>query len=181
MLIINKKIKKEGFTVVEVLTVIGIIAILTVIIFPAINNIRAKNRDAERVSDIAAIQLGLSLYKNQISTNEYPKTIFNNPNFTPKYVPAASLLDPNNNPYPYVSLSKGTETKCSYYHLGVELELPSALIDPQDLVVSSSTLTGLPPNARDLIGEEGYNYCDSINYFGPGINGTLPLMYDVHP
>ena len=63
---------KFGFTVVEVLVVIGIIAVLTVIVFPAINNIRAKNRDAERIADISAIQLGLSLYYNQHTSLGYP-------------------------------------------------------------------------------------------------------------
>jgi prepilin-type N-terminal cleavage/methylation domain-containing protein len=123
---------KRGFTIVEVLVVIGIIAILTVIIFPSINNIRAKNRDAEKVADIAAIQLGLSMYFNQHPTEGYPKTIFSNGEFFPKYVPEESLISPNNQEYKYVPLKRGTSDKCSYYHLGVELELPSAQIDTAD-------------------------------------------------
>jgi prepilin-type N-terminal cleavage/methylation domain-containing protein len=156
---------KFGFTIVEVLVVIGIIAILTVIIFPAISNIRAKNRDAEKVSDIAAIQLALSLYYNQNAG--YPNTL---DDLTPKFITADSLATPEGVGYLYVPLKLAADVnKCTYYHLGVELELPSAQIDTADNF--SSKDTGNISN--------GYQYC--VNGTTSGIDQNIEKMYHVRP
>ncbi len=173
---------KFGFTVIEILVVIGIIAILTVIIFPSIDNIRKKNRDTERVADIGAIQLGLSLYKSQYTQNVYPVYIYDgdgaNPDFSPKYVTADSLLGPDGEPYEYVPLAKNSSpTKCTSYHLGVTLESGSGQIDTND-TFSTAGLTSGAPNA------EGYVYCTATpSYSGPGIPAYSKdnLIYAVHP
>jgi len=160
---------KRGFTIVEVMVVIGIIAVLTVIIFPALDNIRKKNRDAERVADIAAIQLGLALYKNQNQTGEYPKDIYDS-NFT-KYITADSLAGPSaGEKYKYVPLSRSVGGKCTYYHLGTTLELPSAQIDPAD----SFSSVGFNETTD-------YKYCDTdMTGIDGSVNGN-PLIYDVRP
>jgi prepilin-type N-terminal cleavage/methylation domain-containing protein len=170
------KIKRQknlfGFTLIEVVIVIGIIGVLTVIIFPAINEIRAKNRDAEKVSDIAAIQLALSLYYSQNSDLGYPTSL---DGLDSKYLPEESKISPNANLYVYVPLKRGEGTKCTYYHLGVELELPSAQIDTADNFSSAN------PDAGGKV-DGGYSYC---GYKGPGINGVYSednrFMYDVRP
>lgn len=159
---------KKGFTIIEVLVVIGIIAILTVIVFPSITQIRAKNRDAEKISDIAAIQLGLSLYYSQLKV--YPEVldvlVVNN-----KYIPADSLSSPNSDPYIYVPLTKTTGGKCTYYHLGVKLELPSGQVDTNDAFNSQ--------DQNDVT--NGYVWC------GSGVTEGLPSSkennkyYNVHP
>jgi prepilin-type N-terminal cleavage/methylation domain-containing protein len=167
---------KNGFTVIEVLVVIGIIAILTVIIFPSITNIRAKNKDAERVADISAIQLGLSLYYNQNSG--YPG-VASLSGLAPKYFPADSLVPPTDDAehaYVYVPLKKAGSNKCTYYHLGVLLELPSGQIDTAN---TFSTLKSAETNQPDPSASNYYQYC--ADYSGPGIDGTNPLMYNVHP
>lgn len=149
--------------------VIGIIAILTVIIFPSIDKIRAKNRDAEKVSDIANIQLGLSMYYSQHSGTYPPSIDINNPGLVPKYFTADTLTPPDDKPYIYVPLKKGSD-KCTYYHLGVELDLPSGQIDPKDNFTSIRPITN------------SYSYCDG--YTGGGFSGVYTdnnLMYDVHP
>ena len=164
-----------GFTIVEVLVVIAIIAILTAIAFPAINDIRKKNRDAERVADLGTLQLGLSLYSSQHATANggYPKSL---DVLVPTYVPADATVDSTGAPYTYVPLTRdsGTDQKCTYYHLGAVLELPSAQIDTADtfdsLFVSDITTTG------------GYKRCGTL-YSGPGIRppSISPLNYNVHP
>jgi prepilin-type N-terminal cleavage/methylation domain-containing protein len=164
---------KKGFTLIEVVVVIGIIAVLTVIIFPAINNIRAKNRDAEKVADISAIQLGLALYKNQ-QNGVYPNNIYNDPAFA-KYVTTDTLTTPEGGNYLYVPLTRdsGNDQKCTYYHLGVKLELPSGQIDTAD------TFDSITEGSPDM---NNYKYCD---YDGPGIakpNITEKVYnYNVHP
>jgi prepilin-type N-terminal cleavage/methylation domain-containing protein len=159
--------KSKGFTIVEVLVVIGIIAILTVIIFPSISNIRAKNRDAEKVADISAIQLGLSLYKNQ-QNGEYPKTL--QALLDAKYITEDSFKTPAGEEYIYVPLTRDTsgQIKCTYYHLGVQLEMPSAQIDTADKYTSKK--------GEDI--SNGYKYCE---YSGEGIDINIENMYAVHP
>ncbi len=56
--------KKQGFTLVEVLIVISIIALLAGITITAIGPARKKGRDAQRVSDLANIRIALALYKS---------------------------------------------------------------------------------------------------------------------
>jgi type II secretory pathway pseudopilin PulG len=162
---IERRKKILGFTIVEVLVVIGIIAILTVVIFPAISEIRAKNRDAEKISDIAAIQIALAQYYNQ--KGMYPNTL---DTLVPKFLTEDSRLTPNGEEYLYVPLTLSTEAnpKCTYYHLGVELELPSAQIDGADKFSSLSSSIS-----------DGYSYCG--DYDDGGIDGTNSKIYHVRP
>ena len=164
---------KSGFTIIEIIVVIGIIAILTAIVLPSINNIRAKNRDTERLSDISTLQLGLSLYFSQHQTGVdagYPKSL---PDLLPgKYVPADALTGPKGEPYTYVPLTRDAGgTKCTFYHLGTVLELQSAQIDPADHFNSTSTSQG----TSDM---GGYYWCGNLVTSGlvPG-----PNNYNVHP
>ena len=61
---------KKGFTLIELLVVIAIIGLLSTLAVVALNNARAKSRDARRVSDIKQIQTALELYLNDRSS--YP-------------------------------------------------------------------------------------------------------------
>ena len=75
-LIFNKKKggdimkKQKGFTLIELLVVIAIIGLLSTLAVIALNNARAKSRDARRVSDIKQLQSALELYYND--RNGYP-------------------------------------------------------------------------------------------------------------
>ena len=160
---------KKGFTIIEVLIVIGIIAILTVIIFPSINNIRKKNRDTERVGDISAIQLGLALYKNK--NNVYPANL--DTLLPDKYVTLDSITPPDSSDsYHYVPLARNPSTKCTYYHLGTLLELSSGQIDTVDNFSSVGLNSSTPGD---------YKYCGNDEEGIDGNNVTNPLMYDVRP
>lgn len=61
---------KKGFTLIELLVVIAIIGLLSTLAVVALNNARAKSRDARRVSDIKQIQTALELFLNDRSA--YP-------------------------------------------------------------------------------------------------------------
>ena len=65
--------KQRGFTLIELLVVIAIIGLLSTLAVVALNNARAKSRDAKRVSDIKQIQTALELYYNDL--NGYPATL----------------------------------------------------------------------------------------------------------
>ena len=69
-----KKINR-GFTFIELMTVIAIIAILTAIVLPNLNNARIKGRDAKRISDIKSIQLALVVFYDTNRTTGYPTNV----------------------------------------------------------------------------------------------------------
>lgn len=69
-------LKIRGFTLIELLVVIAIIAILTAIVTSNFTSAKAKARDGERVSDLAQIQLALSLYIDRC--NVYPGQLATN-------------------------------------------------------------------------------------------------------
>jgi prepilin-type N-terminal cleavage/methylation domain-containing protein len=54
--------KYSGFTVVELLIVIIVIAVLATLVITAYNGVQAKARDAERVTDVEAVRKFLEIY-----------------------------------------------------------------------------------------------------------------------
>lgn len=65
--------KKEGFTLIELLVVVAIIGILATISVVALQNSRARARDAIRVSDVKNLTTALGLYAHD--ANEYPASL----------------------------------------------------------------------------------------------------------
>lgn len=65
--------RSRGFTLVELLIVIVVIAILAAISVVAYNGIQERGRDAQRISDIQSIVKGLELYK--IQNGDYPVAV----------------------------------------------------------------------------------------------------------
>ena len=60
----------RGFTLIELLVVIAIITILSGIIITNTSGVKAKSRDAKRISDLGQIQLALTMYFDRC--NRYP-------------------------------------------------------------------------------------------------------------
>ncbi len=60
-----KKITQQGFTLFELLIVVGIIGLLTSILIVNYNSSKVKARDAKRISDIKKIQADLALYRDK--------------------------------------------------------------------------------------------------------------------
>jgi prepilin-type N-terminal cleavage/methylation domain-containing protein len=174
---------KKGFTVIEVLVVIGIIVILTAIIYPAVNGIRAKGRDNEKISDFSTLQIGLGVYYSQHTVEGYPKYNADGTGglelLAPNYAPHDAVVSPNVDPYIYIPLTRDTTSpnpKCTSYHLGVKLEAPNAQID------STDTFTSLDLQRIS----NGFSYCGPIpaKLNNKGIaprNGPDEYYYNVHP
>ncbi|MFH1610960.1 MAG: prepilin-type N-terminal cleavage/methylation domain-containing protein [Patescibacteria group bacterium] len=67
------KKNRKGFTLIELLVVIAIIGLLATLAVVALNNARAKSRDARRISDVKQIQTALEMYYNDAAA--YPAAI----------------------------------------------------------------------------------------------------------
>lgn len=63
---------KKGFSLLELLVVIGIIAILGGISAPRFIQAQAKSRDARRQADLEAVRSALELYRSDNATIGYP-------------------------------------------------------------------------------------------------------------
>jgi prepilin-type N-terminal cleavage/methylation domain-containing protein len=64
---------KKGFTLIELLVVIAIIGLLSTMSVLALNQARARARDAKRISDVKQIQTALELYYNE--EGQYPASV----------------------------------------------------------------------------------------------------------
>ena len=68
---ISKKTNK-GFTIIELIVVIAIIAVLSAIVLTNVNGYQAKARDARRKADFHNLQTALELYR--ADHGDYPNT-----------------------------------------------------------------------------------------------------------
>lgn len=127
--------KKKGFTLVELLIVIAIIAIIAGIILGSMAEARAKGRDASKVRSMNEIQKALSLYQAQY--NGYPTTLSN--------LVSAGLIssiasDIDYLPLAPVSLGATPPASCPNYHLAVSLERTNTVLSTDKDI--SSPLAG---------------------------------------
>jgi len=63
----------KGFTLIELMVTMAIIALLSGILILSTNGARAKARDATRISDVGQLQLSLQLFYDRCS--QYPSTL----------------------------------------------------------------------------------------------------------
>jgi len=121
--------KYRGFTLIELLVVIAIIGLLSTLAVVALNNARAKSRDAKRVSDMKQFQTALELYFND--ENTYPTNaeiafsdgasltgptslLIYMQKMPTEVTPADGACTDTNNPYTYNALGTGTGNMSSY-------------------------------------------------------------------
>ncbi|MEI7480188.1 MAG: prepilin-type N-terminal cleavage/methylation domain-containing protein [bacterium] len=151
---------KKGFTLIEMMTVLAIIGILTSIVIVSLDKVRSQSRDKKRVGDIKSLQLALENYYNRNS--HYPNTL--NDLVAPGILPALPV-DPSTNStssYLYTlvkkySVAKGGYGSCNYYHLAIPMENNMAEYLDSDADVDSKNGT---------VAEGGYFTCTSAGILG---------------
>lgn len=117
--------KQEGFTIVELLVVIVVIAILASISVVAYNGIQQRARDSARDSAVRSLRLALEVYKSDNS--QYP-TAGASPGSGVTVISLTSALIPNyiskipNDPLPGKSIDYVTNSTGDGYGLLVTYE-----------------------------------------------------------
>ena len=76
---ISKNIYQKGFTIIELLIVIAIIAILAGLVLNNFQGAQAKARDTQRITKIRALHTKLEEFYNE--ANGYPASALADPNF----------------------------------------------------------------------------------------------------
>lgn len=96
--------RKYGFTLIEIVVVIAIIALLFAAGVTSYAKIRVNSRDSIRKSDLTAIRSALEQYRNIVGS--YPATL---PTLTPDYLPTAPTDPRVACGYTYSAISSNTQ------------------------------------------------------------------------
>ncbi|MBI4101044.1 prepilin-type N-terminal cleavage/methylation domain-containing protein [Candidatus Microgenomates bacterium] len=122
MKIINSE---RGFTIVELLVVIVVIAILVALTLPNLFGLQRRARDDDRKNDLKNLQSALETYYND--NNSY---VDSTDDLVAQYIDAVPT-DPNGGAYTYTPAPGGCTTagdNCTSYTLSADLENDN---DPQ--------------------------------------------------
>ncbi len=114
--------KNSGFTIIELLVVIVVIAILIALTLPNLFGLQRRARDDTRKNDLKNIQSALETYFND--NNVYPSALST---LVPNDINAIPT-DPKGGAYTYTPAPAGCTSACSSYTLSAQLENTN---DPQ--------------------------------------------------
>ena len=134
--------RRAGFSLIELLTVIAIIAILAAVIFPVANVVRTRAQHSQVISNMKSIQTALGIYK--LDEHGYPPTLgpvtFGNTTY--------------NGMFP-----EWLKDREAFHSAANEVEDPNALV-PVDLNASAPTFVsdGLPAGAVDPARQSGAKF-----------------------
>ncbi|MFA6430556.1 MAG: hypothetical protein WC229_01535 [Candidatus Paceibacterota bacterium] len=131
---------KKGFSIAEIVVVVGIMALLTTLVYTSLDGSKKQSRDQKRVSDISSVQLALEQFYAR--NKYYPNSLsINSTDDLSKYLSSV----PDGVVYaPLVSINPSDpipNTKCSSYHLYISLESQISVLDSKKGFNSLTTVT----------------------------------------
>lgn len=158
----------RGFTLVELLVVMAIIAILSTLLILQFNVARSKARDTKRIADIGSLQGAIEQYYND-KGGLYPPSPLAYADLSP-YLNVSTLpTDPLSNAVYYYAVNGVTRTKYSIY---TELERDN-VVTKSDYDINSTGWIPAGFNNSTIVTTEA---CVSTSY----ISGTSKqCVYDV--
>lgn len=130
----NKK-QKQGFTLIEILIVVAIIAILASVVLVGLGPTQQQGRDARRLSDLRETQTALELYYNKNGT--YPSAS--------SWSALSTAITGANIGITQALPSDPTNNTTYYYNYGVASDGASYVIGATLENKSNSALTGYNP------------------------------------
>lgn len=144
------KNKQRGFTLLELLVVIGIIGLLASIITVNLTGARKRARDTKRISDARQMQTAMEEYYGKNA--KYPATIGDliTGQQIPMWprdplAPSGTVCTANSdNCYWYASYTPSGANGPQSYHLGTSLEEMNSLVVNQDRDCNSTSGIGCP-------------------------------------
>lgn len=122
----------RGFSLVELLVVVALIALVATIITIGLNQVSVKGRDARRVEDLKELHNALQLYFD--ANSNYPTTLSG---LAPTYLPVVPRDPIGQVAYPYDQTSGGAS-----FHLGANLEQEDSQMLNSDADINTITVRG---------------------------------------
>jgi len=112
----NKKIKlnKSGFTLIELIVSVTIIAVMTVVAAVSFTGVGKKSRDGRRMADLQKIALALEALKQQTVGSTYPATANIVSALTPTYLTTFPTPPKSGESYTYFRESNYVYRLCAF-------------------------------------------------------------------
>lgn len=146
-----KKVARGGFTLPEVLVTIAIVATLSAVLLPALNNQLSKGDAGRLTSDLVAVQTAVGAFTSDV--RRYPKLLVDL-----KTKPSATADDILNNDYTAQLVSKWRGPYLS-----------------KDLTANDSLATGYGAHIKGTFTSESYN---GINYLTISLGPVTQNEFD---
>jgi len=167
----NFKVRlKQGFTVLEFLIAIGIIAILISLVLVGLNRVRSHSRDQELISKLQTVTLGLyqfydicGFYPATLSGSEVCPALDNQSKTIVDLLPELVSLKFNEPESRFLYTGIGGSSigaSCPEFHIGVRLNEPTEVLGLKKSGVNSS-------NTLDVCGD------------GTPFDGTQDTVFDI--
>lgn len=77
--------RRNGFSLIELVVVMGILAVVVAVATPSITRLRASARDGKRKADVEKIRSALEIYRSNQSPPVYPANVSS---LSPDYIPS---------------------------------------------------------------------------------------------
>ncbi len=166
-----KKTKRSenGFTLLELLVVIGIIGLLASIIVVNLTGARKRARDTKRIADVRSMQTAVEEYYGKYG--KYPTLISDMVTggqlpiwpLDPLAPTGTSCTGNSNSCYWYAYYTPSGSIGPQSYHFGTSLEDTASLVLNQDRDCNSTSGSGCPYNVAYT---NGYNGADTADCGG---------------